>query len=297
MKKFLSVICCICVLNVMHAKKDVDEIIVEVTKSYAATDQSVLDLDVSFAQVNVTAAAVNEIKVVMTASNIKADNSRCKSAVVEHFNKATNASGNTVSVNVDGVFDQCKERNSCNISVWVEITIPLKASITGDASFTNVNLGAMQGAAKLHVDYGNIDSKGLWAYDNDLKVEFGNLKISGTNGGNFEAEYGNVEIGQIQGSAIVDVEFGNVEVKHVMTQCTHLNVKVAYGNVDLNLDPSAGYAFEVKSAYGNIDLDGDFKVNFSEKDYAEVFKKGTVGNGSGKLYVKAEFGNIDIDRK
>ena len=79
-----------------------------------------------------------------------------------------------------------------------------------------------------------------------------------------------------------------------MAQCTHLNVKAAYGNVDLYLEKAAGYTFDVKSAYGNIDLDGGFKVNFSDKDYTQVQKRGTVGNGSGKLFVDVEFGNIDL---
>jgi hypothetical protein len=136
---------------------------------------------------------------------------------------------------------------------------------------------------------------GLWAYDNELKVEFGNVEIKGTNGGRFDVEYGNIEIGNVQGSAIVDVEFGNIELQKVMAQCTHLNVKAAYGNVDLTLDAAASYTFETHSAYGNISLDSPLKVSMSDKDYTEVTKKGTIGNGSGKLFINVEFGNIDLN--
>lgn len=294
MKKFLSILWCVCLCAMAQAKNIDDETKVEVIKSFAANDQSVLELDLSFVQFTLITAQVNEIKVVMSATNLKDDDGKCKSEVLEHFNQAAKSNGNGVSVKVNGVFDRCKERNSCNVRVNVEITIPLKAAINGEASFTNVKLGAMQGRAKLHVDYGNISSDGMWAYDNDIKVEFGNIDLSGTNGGKFDLEYGNVEIDRIQGSAIVDVEFGNIELKEVLAQCTHLNVKAAYGNVDVYLDKAAGYTFDVKSAYGNIDLDGGFKVNFSDKDYTQVQKRGTVGNGSGKLFVDVEFGNIDL---
>ena len=294
MKKFLSTMFLVCATGLIWANKDDESLIVEVTKKYPANDQSVLELDVSFANLSVTTAQVNEITVVMSASGL-IEGDKCKQEVVDHFNQATKSISNGVSVRINGVFERCKTRQSCNVKVYVSVVVPLKASLSGSTSFTNVTLGSLQGSAKLDVDYGNITVDGLWAYDNDLKVEFGNIDAKGTNGGKFEVDYGNVELDKLQGSAMIDVEFGNVELGEVIKQCTHLNIKVDYGNVDVTLENAADYSFDVKSAYGNIDLDERFKTSLSEKDYTEVLKKGTIGGGAGKLFVDVEFGNIDLE--
>jgi hypothetical protein len=294
MKKCLNVLILMCMVNALWAKKGDESLIVEVIKKYPANDQSILDMDVSFANLSVNTAQVNEITVVMSASGL-IEGDKCKEEVVDHFNQATKAISNGVSVRINGVFERCKTRQSCNVKVYVSITIPLKAAVSGFTNFTNVTMGSFTGPVKLNTDYGNISADGFWAYDNDVKVEFGNIEVKGTNGGKFEVDYGNVELIKLQGSAIVDVEFGNVELDEVLKQCTHLNVRVDYGNVDVVLDGAADYAFDIKSAYGNIDLDDRFKVSFSEKDYTEVLKKGTIGGGSGKLFVDVEFGNVELD--
>jgi hypothetical protein len=162
MKKFLSLISMLCIGLAVSAKDVETEVNLEVIKKYPASDQSMLNLDISFAELSIKYEQVSEITIIMKVTSVP-EGSECKQEIFDHFSSATRANGNNVSVKINGVFDSCKERRSCNVKVTVDITMPMKATLDGSTSFSNVQMLSGQGKVKLHSDYGNIQAEGMWA--------------------------------------------------------------------------------------------------------------------------------------
>jgi hypothetical protein len=294
MKKSLNIFLLVCLSLLAHAKKQVNNLRVELTKSYTVGEAALLEMNIDFANVTIETAAVNEIKFVMTASGLK-DDEKCIQEVQEQFEMATRATANGASITLDGVFEKCKVRQSCNVKVTVQIIIPTKTRVYGTSSFGNVTMKTLVDEARLRCDYGNVVCEGLWSYSNDIVVEFGNLEVWGSNGGKFNVQYGNFALGKLQGSAKISAEFGNIQLSQVTKECPYLDIRAGYGNVELSLDTECSFGLDVKSYYGRVDLDDAIKIARSEKDYTEEIRKGTIGSGSGTLKVEAEFGNVEID--
>jgi|JI7StandDraft_1071085.scaffolds.fasta_scaffold142161_2 hypothetical protein len=268
----------------------------EVRKSIPVNSDAKLELDVNFADVHIETTNQSQMEIVVKMDVTARDEKRADE-MFDNFQVNISESRELVVLSVGTGSWSCnsKGKNSESYTVHVEVKMPLKAVLDGKCAFGDLRIGDMQGACLVNVEYGEMHVNGLWSYENDLKIAFGNAYITGTNGGNFENEYGSLDITLLQGNAEIESSFGDLEIRRVAKECKDLEVKIQYADADIHLALDAGFRFEANSSYGDIDLPSQAKKTFSESDYTNKQMKGTIGNGEGKLDVECDFGDIEID--
>lgn len=268
----------------------------EIRKSVAVNENVTIDLDLNFAEVNIQTWNQASAEIVVKMDVSAKSESRAQE-MFENFEVSISESRELVNVRVGSGSWSCgaKGKYTESFTVRVEIRMPLKANLDGKCAFGDVNITDMAGACKIDVEYADARINGLWSYDNDFRIAFGNARINGTNGGDFRNEYGSLEMGLLQGKADIHSSFGDLEIDKVAKECKDLEVKVEYADADIDLAADAGFAFEANSSYGEIDLPAGVKKSFSDSDYTSKRVRGTIGSGDGKLELDCDFGDLELE--
>jgi len=291
MKKYLLSALMIVVIGAMSALR-AEVYYKEIKKNFAVNRDVKLDMDVSFANVNIQTWDQSQMEIIIKM-DISAKNEERANEYFESFNVDIDEGMDIVNLNIEaGDWNSSKSES---FSVHVEIRMPAAASLHGECAFGDLTISDLTAICDVNIEYGNLKINGLWSYENNVRNSFGNATINGTNGGEFNNEYGMLTIGLLQGNAKVQSSFGNLEIKKIAMQCKDLEVGVEYADAHIDLSSDAGFRFDLSSSYGNIDLPSSAKTTSSESDFQDKQVKGTIGNGEGKLEVKCEFGNVDID--
>ncbi|MBL0314291.1 MAG: DUF4097 family beta strand repeat protein [Flavobacteriales bacterium] len=267
----------------------------EIKKNFKTNGDVRLDLDISFADCQIKTWDQNVIDIVVKL-DVNASSQSRADEMFDAFSVHVNEGMENASLTVNGGINSCnskKMNESYNINV--EIRIPQKAIIDGNTSFGDLTIGDMQGACLINQEYGKLTVNGLWSYENDIRIAFGDAHINGTNGGDFRNEYGKLEIKVLQGNAEIHSSFGDLELDLVRRECKDLEIKIEYADADVNIASDAGFRFDTSASYGDIDLPGSAKKTSVESDYVSKEERGTIGNGEGKLEVECDFGDVDID--
>ncbi len=268
----------------------------EVRKNISVNNNVQLVLDVNFADVTIQTWDQSQMEIVVKM-DVMAKSEERANEMFDSFQVDVAEGKELVSLSVGAGNWSCNsnKKNTESYTVKVEVKMPLKAVLDGKCAFGDLRVGDMQGACLVEVEYGDMHINGLWSYENDLRIAFGNAYINGTNGGDFTNEYGSLEIVLLQGNSEIESSFGDLDLKRVAKECKDLEVKVQYADADIHLASDAGFRFEANSSYGDIDLPSGAKKSSVESDYTNKDVKGTIGNGEGKLDVECDFGDIDID--
>lgn len=268
----------------------------EVRKSIAVNSDVKLELDVNFADVKIETWSQSQMEIIVKM-DVTAKNEERANEMFENFQVDIVEGKEFVSLAVGTGSWSCnsKGKNAENYTVHVEVKMPLKAILDGKCAFGNLTVGDMQGACLMEVEYGDIYINGLWSYENNLRIAFGDAVVNGTNGGDFTNEYGSLEIGLLQGNSEIQSSFGDLKLRRVAKECKDLDLNVQYADAKIYLAQATGFRFEATSSYGDIDLPSEAKKSSVESDFSNKQVKGTIGNGEGKLEVECDFGDIDID--
>ncbi|MBX7051686.1 MAG: DUF4097 domain-containing protein [Flavobacteriales bacterium] len=267
----------------------------EVKKNFQTNADVRLNLDISFADCQIKTWDQNTIDIVVKLDVTASSQSRADE-MFDAFSVNINEGRENASLTVNGGYNSCgsKKMNE-SYHINVEIKMPLKAVIDGHSSFGDMSIGDMQGACLINHEYGTLNINGLWSYENDVRVAFGDAHINGTNGGDFRNEYGKLEIKVLQGNSEIHSSFGDLEIDRVRKECKDLEIKIEYADADIDLASDAGFRFETSASYGDIDLPDGAKKSSVESDYVSKEVRGTIGNGEGKLEVECDFGDVEID--
>ncbi len=277
---------------VIHA----EEYYKEVRKNFAVNNNVQLVLDINFADITIQTWDQSQMEIIVKM-DVTAKSEERANEMFDSFQVDIAEGKELVSLSVGAGNWSCNsnKKNTESYTVKVEVKMPLKAVLDGKCAFGDLRIGDMQGACLVDVEYGDMHINGLWSYENDLNIGFGNAYINGTNGGDFKNEYGSLDITLLQGNAEIESSFGDLELRRVAKECKDLEIKVQYADADIHLARDAGFRFEANSSYGDIDLPSEAKKSSSESDYTSKQVKGTIGNGEGKLDVECDFGDIEID--
>jgi hypothetical protein len=268
----------------------------EVKKNFSVNNNVRFDVDVSFADLNIQTWDQAQMEIIVKM-DVVAKNEERANEMFESISVNISEGSDLVGLVVSGGNWNCNSngKNSESYQIHIEVKMPLNAILDGKCSFGDVQISDMKGACELNIEYGNFRANGLWSYENDVRNAFGDAKINGTNGGEFRNEYGQLEIGKLQGNAEIHSSFGDMEIDRVTKECKNLELKVEYADADVNIAGDAGFRVEANSSYGDIDMPDAFKKTSSESDYTSKEVKGTIGNGEGRLEVDCDFGDVEIN--
>lgn len=266
----------------------------EVRKSISVNKNVRLNADLSFADFNVQTWEQPTMEIVVKM-DVNAKSQDRANEMFERFKLEITESQDLVGLTIGAGNWSCDGKNSESYQVIVDLKMPLDAVLDGKVAFGDVVISDMRGACELNLEYGDAKINGLWSYENDFRVAFGDADINGTNGGDFRNEYGSLEIGLLQGNAEIHSSFGDLEIDKVAKECKDLEIKVEYADAEIDLASDAGFRFEANSSYGDIDLPSSAKRTVVKEDYTAKEVQGTIGQGAGKLEVECDFGDVDID--
>jgi hypothetical protein len=268
----------------------------EVKKSISVNSNVRFDVDVSFADMNITTWDQPQMEI-LVKMDVVAKNEQRANEMFESIGVNISEGKDLVGLIVSGGNFNCNSggKNAESYQIHIEVKMPIAALLDGKCSFGDVRISDMKGACQLNIEYGSFSANGLWSYENDVRNAFGDAKVNGTNGGEFTNEYGQLEIGKLQGNAEIHSSFGDMEIDHVTKDCKNLELKVEYADADINIASDAGFRVEATSSYGDIDMPDAFKKTSSESDYTSKEVKGTIGNGEGRMEVDCDFGDVEIN--
>ncbi len=270
----------------------------ETRKSINVTNKVILDLDINYADVIVQTWDQPQMEIIVKL-NVIAKSEERANEIFESVLVKIVESESLVGLSVSLGNYSCSGWKNESYTVTVEVKMPDTGSIDGNVSFANINISDLKGACELHVEYGDLRANSLQSNDNDIEIAFGNATIQSCGGGEFENEYGNLEIKKLSGNAEIKSGFGDLELDYVGHQVQILQVNIEYGNAEINLATDASFNIDIQSNYSDIDLpDGVKKIKTEAQDYTSKHIVASVGSGAGgALKIECDFGNVDIDLK
>lgn len=267
----------------------------EIRKSVKVNSTVRLDMDIDYADVNITTWDQGQIEIIVK-QNVESKTESRANEIFENIKVNVTESADLVGLEVSLGNYSCGGKNE-SYTITVEIKMPVTATLDGEVAFGNLTLADLQGPCEVKVEYGNITAQNLASRDNDLHVAFGNANIKSTNGGEFVNEYGNMDIKKLNGNAEIKSSFGNLEIDLVSKEVKAFELDVQYGDAEIELASDYSCSFVIHSSYGDVDMpDSGAKITKSESDYTSKHLTGTFGNGgSNRMEIKNDFGNVEID--
>lgn len=288
--KTLALLLLFSAASVMHAEVYYKEI----RKSIKVNNSVRLDMNIDYADVNIVTWDQGQMEIVVK-QNVESKTESRANEIFESMKVNVTESPDLVGLEVSLGNYNCGGKTE-SYTIQVEIKMPITATLDGDIAFGNLTIADLKGPCEIKVEYGNINAQSLASSNNDLEVAFGNANIKTTNGGDFENQYGNLEIKKLTGNAEIKSAFGNLEVDLVTKETKSLEIDIQYGDADIELASDYACNFEIRSSYGDIDMPSGAKTTKSESDYTSKRLIGTFGNGgSGRLEINNDFGNVEID--
>lgn len=128
-----------------------------------------------------------------------------------------------------------------------------------------------------------------------IDSEYGNITIIGVNGpANVRTSFGSTTVRDAGGPVSVENQNGAIVVSGLRAgRCQPISLRGSYSSIKLRIPASSGYAVNARTSAGRIVS----SVSMSSKTSTDSTLSGTIGNGSCKLELLNENGNISISEE
>lgn len=193
------------------------------------------------------------------------------------------------------------------------VNIGTAGTLTLDAQYTGVIIGAIRKSAVIKVQYGsgltvgniggNLILDADYAKVNLASVKgnavinqaYGNLKADNLSKLVLKAAYSAVNMGALNGDAEIRISYNDLNVKTISNSCKKLTIDADYTDINLGFDNRYDANFNVKTSYAGFNCDGVAKIGSTNKDNEEKNYSGKIGNGgSATVMVKADYGSVSF---
>jgi len=191
----------------------------------------------------------------------------------------------------------------------------LEGNMNGKTSRGSISINNLCGSAQLHTSRGSITCDGVSGDNFKLKNSRGNINVSTVSVESLDLESSRGSINVSESSASKMRIFtsrghvtcneitandltggssrGNVKIIYAATSPAQINADLAVSRGNIELTAPSNYAgqIELTARRGSINTDLPIKV---KGDLGKKRITGTIGQGSGKLYLKTSRGSISI---
>ncbi|TXK80931.1 DUF4097 family beta strand repeat-containing protein [Paenibacillus sp. N3.4] len=256
---------------------------VDVEKKISAANIDTLSIQTDISKVTFIPSDTNEIKVHLVGMLSK---DRAKDCTIEAVTEGSNA----------WRVDVCKDRKKIHINF--DLT-ELKSLILnrGPGLRTEVALpDKMFKAITVASDTGSINFKEVKAEKLTASADTGSITIESYIGKQLSAQTdtGRITVGEGQGEVKLKTDTGSISAKlHDIGDSVTLQSDT--GSIRLQLDPPpAGASFDLATDVGSVHLDIP-DVTMTKQSHNSI--KGTIGDGSKKIFLRTDTGSINVSGK
>jgi len=190
---------------------------------------------------------------------------------------ALNNSDNIVKIEYCGKSLISYMKNGTVRAAYSSFELTRGGNLNINSDYTNVIVGRINDIT-YNTDYG------------DMKINDGG-KISGN------ANYSGTRIANLSSQLNLTTNYGNVNVGAINKNAKNIAINATYTNVNVKFDASYAFDFEYHLEYGN--LGGSAGLKFTEKKEKETsasYKGYYRNSGENRMYIKAEYGNINLSK-
>jgi len=262
----------------------------EFSKSYTVNPNATLELNCSFASIEVKTVPGNTIDIHV---EVKVDASS-EAKAQKTFDRITvELIGNQKKVEVKTDLGK-QGNNNESFEMTITISAPADIQFIGNTSFGTLDLGTIKGAATINHQYGELILADALSADNDIKVSFGSARIGSFGGGSLSTEFGDMDVENIAGSSKLHNSYGDLEVEHINSTCKKLDIDSSFGDTEIILDSSSSFRVNASSSFGDVSLPKSMELSRKTTDWNSSNYEGAIGSGSGQLNVNCSFGDVKI---
>ncbi|MFV0565427.1 MAG: hypothetical protein ACK5NB_06300 [Flavobacteriaceae bacterium] len=286
-----------------------------INKVFSANANTVLKVDNSYGNIDIVTWNQNKITIDITITTSGNDEEK----VMDKLNEIEVeflATPNLVSAKT--IFNKSKSnswwiwgnRNNVNMKINYIIKMPVTGTIDLNNDYGNINVGKLEGPAKINCDYGKITTKELMADGNSLNfdytqgcyfeyiksgkinADYSSFTVSKTKNLEVEADYTNSTI-EIAENLNFNCDYGSIKIEKanaingagdylttIIGEVYKLvNLKADYGSIKINQVAGTANAVNIQSDYVGIKIGyaPNFNFNFEiNLDYAGLNTEGDL---------------------
>lgn len=150
-------------------------------------------------------------------------------------------------------------------------------------------------AIRFNSEYTNLNATEV--HDITYRSDYGDIKIQ--NGGKVSGNcnYTNQRISNVYGQLNITTNYGDIKIERVDKNTRNIAINSTYTNVVLHYEEGYAFDFEYQLQYGN--LNGASGLKFTERrerDFESTFKGYYRNSGENRMFIKAEYGNINLGK-
>lgn len=257
----------------------------ELKKSYHETfdvkSDAKVQIDNKYGQVHIQTWDKDQVVIDVEVS-VDARNEKDSQKILDKINVKISGSNDLVKAYTS--FDGNLNCKNCDMNIEYEVKMPASLLLDLKNEFGNAYVGALKGAAKIRIDYGNLELSGLASKDNSITVKFGNAEIGDVKAAEMHFEYSNLELGKA-GYLDLYSRFNGIEIGEV----SELILDSQYDGVEIG----GGDAMEIKASFTDIEIGELFDKLILSSNYGgvEVLR---VSGGFSLIDIDSEFGGVEL---
>jgi len=257
----------------------------ELTKNYNESFDVNADATVQisnqYGQVNVQTWEKNQVMIEVEVS-VDAKSEKESQRILDKID--IEISGGKSLVSASTVISGKLNCKNCDLNITYEVKMPAKGMLELRNEFGNAIIGDLEGAAKLNVEYGNLEAGTLSSKQNKITVKFGNAEIDEVKAADIHMEYGELEL-DMAGYLDLYSRFNSIEIGKV----SELALDSQYDGIEIG----SGDVLEIKAAFSDLQIGEVFDKIFITNSYAgiEIIR---VAGGFSLVDIENSFGSIDI---
>ena len=188
-----------------------------------------------------------------------------------------NNDSNTLELQYSGVSKANYIKNATINAQYSGLSITKTGNIKLKSQYTGTTI----------VEAGNID----------YKTEYGDLIVKNVKNATGTGDYSALKFGNISGNFNATCNYGEVKITRLDSAVKNVAINAAYTNIDVSYEDGYAFDFEFHLHYGN--LRGTHGFKFTQKnveDYESHYKGYNGRSGANRMYIKSEFGDINLGK-
>lgn len=269
-----------------------------ISRSFSLNAARSFGINNQFGNIVIRPSSGNEIKVDIEITAEAADESYAQELIDRVSITETGAPDIFFRTEIKKQFTSGTKKANQKFNIQYTVLLPGTLPLTLKNQFGNIDMGDYSGVTKIHQKFGNLSSGNLSKMDN-ITVEFGKIKtgdLSG-NGSDIVVKYSNGTIGELNGSINTNIEFSNIGSLTLGNNATNIYIKNDYSNTEIKVPSNFAASFNIAAHFGKFINKTDLKFSGDEDEgrFNDEYT-GTSGNGSNKVTIKTNFGNIKLVR-
>jgi len=167
-----------------------------------------------------------------------------------------------------------------------------KATITSQYSDINLTkIGTLQlGSQYSDTTIGSVDNLNYKAQYSDLTIRSAdNIVGSGS--------YSDLSFGNVESLLNITTNYGDLSVTRLGKNVKNVSIVNTYADVKINFDAEISFDFEVNGQYSDVSGLNNFKVTEKVvKSSSSSYKGYYKSSGTGRLYIKSQYGDVSLNK-